>query len=91
MVSCNGAKLDPLGGENDWLRLCAGRVTVLKGEVMTVDFGLVLKPGDGEGDALSKGLLRHRALPEPVVDMPSFSRRNVLRFNSRNVRFSVET
>ena len=41
------------------------------GEVMMADLGLVLEvamPGEGEGEPLSKGLLRHRALP-PVVDI----------------------
>ena len=41
------------------------------GEVMMADLGLVLgvaMSGEGEGEPLSKGLLRHRALP-PVVDI----------------------
>lgn len=43
-----------------------------EGEVMIADMGLVLgaaRPGEGEGDCLSKGVLRQRALPGPVVDM----------------------
>ena len=43
-----------------------------EGEVMIVGMGLALgvtKLGEGEGEALSNGLLRHRALPGPVVDM----------------------
>lgn len=43
-----------------------------EGEVMIADLGLVLgaaRPGEGEGDCLSKGSLRQRALPGPVVDM----------------------
>ena len=43
-----------------------------EGEVMIADLGLVVgaaRPGDGEGEPLSKGLLRHRALPGTVVDM----------------------
>ena len=43
-----------------------------EGEVMIADLGLVLgaaRPGEGEGEPPSKGLLRHRALPGPVVDM----------------------
>ena len=42
------------------------------GEVMMADFGLVFgaaRPGEGEGELLSKGLLRHRVVPGPVVDM----------------------
>ena len=43
-----------------------------EGEVMTADLGLILGgagPGEGEGEPLSIGLLPHRALPGPVVDM----------------------
>lgn len=42
-----------------------------EGEVIIALLGLVVgvaRPGEGEGEALSKGLLRH-ALPGPVVDM----------------------
>ena len=72
IASCKGAKLDPLGGENDWLRLCAEACPVPGGEVITAGLGLALgagTPGEGEGEALSNGFLRHRALPVPVVDM----------------------
>ena len=72
IAGCNGAKLVPLGGENDWLRLCAAGLPMPEGEVMIADLGLVVgaaRPGDGEGEPLSKGLLRHRALPGTVVDM----------------------
>ena len=72
IASCKGAKLDPLGGENDWLRLCAEGCLVPEGEVITAGLGLALgagMPGEGEGEALSKGFLRHRALPVPIVDM----------------------
>lgn len=76
IAGCNGAKLDPLGGENDWLRLCAAEVPVPEGEVMIADLGPMIgaaSPGEGEGEPLSKELLRHRALPGPVVDMLSIS------------------
>ncbi len=42
------------------------------GDVKMDDLGLVggaVGPGEGEGDPLSKGLLRHRAPPEAAVDM----------------------
>ena len=72
IASGKGAKLDPLGGENDWLRLCAEACPVPEGDVITAGLGLALgagMPGEGEGEALSNGFLRHRALPVPVVDM----------------------
>ena len=56
-----------------------------EGEVMIADFGLALgvtRPGEGEGEALSKGLLRHRALVGPVVDMLPNLFYTVFRFNS---------
>ena len=87
IASCNGAKLDPPGGENDWLRLCAGGAPVLEDEVTIAVLGLMLgavRPGEGDGDPLSKGLLRHRALLEPVVDMLRASLCEVLRPNSGN-------
>ena len=43
-----------------------------EGEAIIADLGLVLggaQPGEGDGELLWKGLLRHRALPGPVVDM----------------------
>lgn len=67
-----GARADVQSGENDWLRLCAAGLAVPGGDVIIEDFGLALGavgPGDGEGDPRSKGLLRHRAPPEAVVDM----------------------
>ena len=72
IACCNGAKLDPLGGENDWLRLCAGGAPAPEGEVMMADLGLVVgaaKPGEGEGEALLNVLLRHWVVTGPVVDM----------------------
>jgi len=42
------------------------------GDVMIEDFGRVptaVGPGDGDGEPRSKGLLRHRSLPEAVVAM----------------------
>ena len=69
---CGSAKLDPLSGENDWLRMCPAEFVVPNGEVMTKDLGRTLEaagPGDGDGDPRSKRLLRHRAPPGAVVDM----------------------
>lgn len=40
IASCEGAKLDPLPGENDWLRLCAEGCPGPEGEVITADLGL---------------------------------------------------
>ena len=43
-----------------------------EGEVIIAGLGLALgagMPGEGEGEALSNGFLRHRALPVPVIDM----------------------
>ena len=75
IAGCNGAKLDPVGGENDWLRLCEAGSPVPEGEVMIADLGLVfgaIGSGESEGEPLSKGLLRHRTLPRPVVDIAIF-------------------
>ena len=52
------------------MRVCAEGGPAPDGEVIIADLGLVLdavRPGEREGEALSKGLLRHRALPEAVV------------------------
>ena len=57
------------------------------GEVMIADLGLLLgvaRPGEGEGEPLSKGLLRHRPVPGPVVDMLPISLCKDFRPNSRN-------
>ena len=89
IASCNGAKLDPLGGENDWLRLCVGGAPVPEGEVMVAVLGFTLgtmKPGERDGDPLSKGLLRHRALLGPAVDMLRVS---LCRFYNQTVGFSI--
>ena len=72
LVFCKGTKVDPLRGENDWLRVCAAGFAEPEGGVKMEDLGLVVDavgPGDGEGEPLSKGLLRRRAPPAAVVDM----------------------
>lgn len=75
-MDCNGTKVDPLRGEKDWLRLCDARFAVPVGDEMIADLGDragATRPGEDEGDPLSKGSFRHRALASAVVDIP-FSR-----------------
>ena len=62
------------------------------GEVIMADFGLVFgaaRPGEGEGELLSKGLLRHRVVPGPVVDMLPISLCKDFRPNSRDSNRAV--
>lgn len=65
-----------------------------EGEVMIADLGLVLgtaKPGEGEGEPLSKALLRHRALPGPVVDMLPISLCQFCSTKQQQIKSHVKT
>lgn len=72
LVALGGAIVDPLRGENDWLRLWPPELKPPVGEVMTADLGRSLEvvgTGDGEGEPRLKGLLRHFAPPAAEIDM----------------------
>lgn len=65
-----GARLEPLLGEKEWLRLCAGESGGRGDGLTTADIGLsfgFVGPGEGDAESLLKGLLRHRG-PLPATE-----------------------
>ena len=72
LVVLGGATVDPLKGENDWLRLWPTGLKPSAGEVMTADLGRspgITGAGDGDGELRLKGLFRHRAPPAAEIDI----------------------